>query len=341
MRMKIEVSLIALTLITLLSCGGGTRRNDPDVSDVEVNLRLLRFDQDLFALDTARLDDGVEALAAKYPDFLPFFVTEVAGDPTNREETPREAITGFVTAPQVRRLYDSCQVAYGDIRWLEADLTDMFRYYRHYFPDKQPPRVVTAVTEFVGDAYMVNDSLLMLGLDMFLGEDFSGYNPDYFPKYLRRQFSREFITTKAALALTTRLVGPPSGERVVDHMINNGKILYIMDLMLPTVPDSTKMGYTAAQMEGCYANEQNVWARLLDMNVLYEPLGMGNQKIVNPSPSADNVFQEAPGEVGNWIGWQMVKAYAKRHPEATLADIIRLKDTQTFMEEARYKPKRN
>lgn len=339
--MKLHYSLFTLVLISLFACGGGPRRNDPDVSDVQVDLRLQRFDQDLFRMDTARLDEGLEALVAKYPDFVPFFVSEIAGDPTNPDETPREAISGFLKAPQVRRLYDSCQAAYGDIRRLEADLTDMFRYYRHYFPDKQPPRVVTAVTEFVGDAYMVNDSLLMLGLDMFLGKDFSGYNPEFFPQYLRRQFSREFLTTKAALALTTRLVGPPPGERVIDHIINNGKILYIMDLMLPNVPDSIKMGYTTNQMEGCYANEQNVWARLLDMKVLYEPLGMGNQKIVTPSPSADNVFQEAPGEIGNWIGWQIVKSYVKRHPETTPSDIIGIKDTQTFMEEARYKPQRN
>ena len=35
------------------------------------------------------------------------------------------------------------------------------------------------------------------------------------------------------------------------------------------VPDSLKMGYTREQMEGCYANEQGVWARLLDQNLLY------------------------------------------------------------------------
>jgi hypothetical protein len=340
MHIKIERTLIALVLFYLIGCSGEPRRNDPDVSNVDVNLQILRFDQDLFALDTTRLEADLEKLAARYPDFLPFFMAEVLGVPPEQDTAYAGAIAGFITAPQVKRLYDSCQTNFGDARVLESELTDMLRYHRYYFPDQPDPRVVTAVTEFVGDAYVVNDSLIMIGLDMFLGENFPGYNPDIFPRYLRRQFSREFLTTKAAMALATRLAGPPPAERVIDYMIHNGKILYIIDLLLPTVPDSTKMGYSADQMAGCYANEQNVWARLLDKKVLYEPLGTDNQKIVMPSPSTDNVFREAPGEIGNWIGWQIVKAYKKRHPEATPIDILQIRDTQTFIEKARYKPKR-
>lgn len=55
--------------------------------------------------------------------------------------------------------------------WLERDLTQMFRYFKYYFP-QNPPTVVTAITELVGDAYLVNDTLLMLSLDYFMGEHF-------------------------------------------------------------------------------------------------------------------------------------------------------------------------
>ena len=326
--------------LSLYQCQSSNSDQAPDVSDIAVQVRLDRFDQALFALDTSQIAGGLKDLAANYPDFLPFFITEIAHDQTNPNETPLESISGFITAPQVRRLNDSCQAAYPDLAWLQKDLELMLRYYRYYFPQKPLPRFVTAVTEFIGDAYTVNDTLVMIGLDMFLGENFSGYDPEYFPQYLRRQFQKEYITTKIALSVSSRTVGPPAGEKILDHMIHNGKILYLMDRVLPAVPDSIKMGYTSAQMEGCYANEQEVWARLLSMNVLYEPLNNKNQKIVMPSPSADNVFQEAPGEIGNWVGWQIVKAYMQRNPEATLEEMLNFKDSQQFLEQAKYKPKR-
>jgi len=333
--------ILLLTSVLFVGCGDDASRNAPDVSHISVQVNIQRFDRDLFSLDTADLQAGLERLATAYPDFLPFFVAEIAHDQTNPNETPLEAIAGFLNAPQVQRLHDSCQAAFPDLTRLRADLEQLSRYYRHYFPDRPVPRFVTAVTEFVGDAYAVNDSLVMIGLDMFLGENFSGYNPDYFPQYLRRQFDKNYMTTKVALALSSRIVGPPPGERILDYMVNNGKILYVMDLLLPNVPDSTKMGYTREQIEGCHANEQEVWARLLDLNVLYQPLNNKNQKIVMPSPSTDIVFQESPGEVGNWIGWQIVQAYMRRFPDTSIQELMNQRDAQQFLEKAKYKPKRS
>lgn len=326
----------AAVSIVLLTTGAFLHGCGTEVAEIKIQ----RFDRDLFALDTTNMADNMQTLAQTYPDFLPFFIAEIAHDQSNPEETPEEALSGFVTASQVRRLYDSCQAAFPNLDQLETDLDKMLRQYRKHFPQKPEPRFVAAVTEFVGDAYAVNDSLVLIGLDMFLGENFSGYDPNHFPQYLRKQFVPEYMTTKVALTLSSRLVGPPPSERVVDFMINNGKVLYLMDALLPEVPERLKMGYSQEQLEGCYANEQEVWARLLELKVLYEPLNNKNQKIVMPSPATEVLFQEAPGEVGNWIGWQIVKAYMRRHPDTSLEELLNLRDTQRFLEQAKYKPKR-
>jgi hypothetical protein len=345
-KSKLKNSIYAVVLpgmlaLLLWSCGDTDKRSLPDVSDIQVSVRMQRFETDLFALDTNNIGAGMTQLEQKYPVFLPFFLTQVLRDPTNPGETPEQALSGFLKAPQVQKLYDSCRTKYTDLAWLERDLTQMFRYYAYYFPKRKTPTVVTTITEFVGDAYLVNDTLLMLSLDYFMGEQFSAYNPDYFPDYLRRQFRQEYMTTKLATALASGIVGPPKGDKIADFMLNNGKILYLVDCMLPEVPDSMKMGYTSAQLEGCYANESEVWARLLDLKVLYTPVNNKNQKIVMPSPAAEIVFQEAPGEVGNWVGWQIVKAYMKRNPSTTIEQLLNFSDMQKFLEQAKYKPKRS
>lgn len=308
--------------------------------DPALPVTIQRFDRDLFALDSTNLEANWQALAETYPDFLPFFLTEIAHDPSNPDETPVEALLGFVTAPQVRRLYDSCQAAFPNLTRLENDLGKLLARHQKIFPARPQPRFVAAVTEFIGDAYTINDSLVLIGLDMFLGENFSGYDPNYFPQYLRKQFTPAYMPVKIALAMGNHLVGPAPEDRIVDYMINNGKVLYLMDALLPDVPERMKMGYTQEQLDGCYANEQEVWARLLELQVLYQPLNNKNQKIVTPSPATDLIFQEAPGEVGNWVGWQIVKAYMRRHPNTTMEELINFRDTQRFLEQAKYKPKR-
>lgn len=335
----ILTSVLYVTLLLANSCTNDSHSKGPDVSDVPVTLHIQRFEQDLFQPDTAHWEANFQQLAQRYPEFLPFFITEVAHDPTRPDETPMKALQGFIRAPQIRRLNDTCQQVFANFAQTESALKKICQYGRYYFPNRPTPTFVTAVTEFVGDAYMLNDSLMMLGLDMFLGESFTGYNPDMFPAYLRRQFNQTHLPAKVSLAWATRLAGQPNGDRILDHMIHNGKILHIMDLLAPNVPDSVKMGYTRAQMEGCYANEQVAWARLLEIKALYEPLGPKNQKIVMPAPDAAIVFQEAPGEVGNWLGWQIVRAWLARHPKATVQDLLAEKDAQKLLEAAKYKPK--
>jgi len=50
--------------------------------------------------------------------------------------------------------------------------------------------------------------------------------------------------------------------------------------------------------------------------------------------------EESPGEVGNWMGWQIVKSYMNRHPETTLQELVALDDMQEILSKSRYKPRR-
>ncbi len=334
---------LAIALCSLLfGCGQGNERNAPDVSGIEANVKIRRFEQDLFALDTNNLAAGIAQLSQQHPSLFYLFTENIIHDQSNPNESPEQALRGFVSAPQAHLLYDTVQLVYSDLRWLEKELSQMFRYYRYYFPKKPVPEVATIISEFSVDAFTYGDSLCGIGLDLFLGENYPAYNPEIFPTYIRRQFKREYISTRLGKAIAQNTMGEtPPGTRLLDMMLYNGKMLYILDCLLPAVPDSMKMGYTSAQMEGCVYNEQAAWARILSQNLLYSSNFESFKKMVTPSPNAPMVFQEAPGEIGNWLGWQIVKAYMKRHPGTSLEALIKMTDSQKFLEEAKYKPRRN
>jgi hypothetical protein len=304
------------------------------------SVKLLRFEKDLFAIDTNHITEDVRRLAQKYPVFLPFFLQQVILMPGDTAFSPESALREFITAPPVKRLYDSCQLRFADLKWLEPRIGRLFWQYKQYFPEKPTPTVVTAVTEFIGDAHMINDTLLMLGLDFFMGPQFPGYDPNIFPAYFTRKFDKPYMEIQLARAMANYVGTPPESERILDMMIYNGKLLHTMDCLLPKQPDHMIMGYTPEEWDGCVANEQNLWTRLLDLKVLFEPVTPKNQKIVMPGPATDNVFTEAPGEVGNWIGWQIVRAYMKRYPDTSLPDLFAQRDARQFLEQSKYKPER-
>jgi len=330
---------IVLTLFVLQSCDNNESENTPDVSNIEVNVKIDRFEQDLFGIDTMRLEEEMARMGEKYPELFPLFTGTIIHDQTNPKETPEMALSGFLRSSRIRQLNDTVQQVYKNIDPLEKDINQLFRYYRYYFPDKPIPKVATVISEFGVDAFTYGDQLCGIGLDMFLGENYPGYNPEIFPAYLRRQFNNQYITIRLAKTLAQNTFGDtPPGKSLLDIMLYNGKMLYIVDKLLPGTPDSLVMGYTKAQMEGCISNEQAVWARILDQKLLYSTDFGEFRKMVTPSPNAPVIFQEAPGEIGNWIGWQIVKAYVKRNPKAGMKELISQTDAQKFLESARYKP---
>lgn len=330
-----------MAILFLSQCDSSDRKNIPDVSNIKVNVQLRRFDQDLFALDTTNLEKSADQLALQYPIMLPLFANSIIHDQTNPLETPIQALRGFLKAPQIRNLYDSVQKSYPDLRWLDKDLKRLFQFHKYYFPNKPTPEVLTFISEFSRAAITVGDSICGIGLDMFLGENFSGYNPEVFPSYIRRRMKPEYILVELAAVLAQNEIEQrPDNRRLLDIMLYNGKILYLTDCLIPETADSIIMGYTRDQMEGCYANERRVWARILDQNLLFSTDEVKYRKLVAPSPNAPVAFQEAPGEIGNWLGWQIIKAYMKRFPNTTIQELLNFKDAQKFLELAKYKPRR-
>lgn len=330
---------LLLTLVAWQSCGDSESENAPDVSQIAVNVKIDRFEQDLFGIDTLRLAEEMQRMRGKYPELFPLFTDNIIHDQTNPKETPEMALSGFLRSPRIRQLYDTVQQVYGNIAPIEKEVNQLFRYYKYYFPEKETPRVATIISEFGVDAFTYGDQLCGIGLDLFLGENYPGYSPDIFPAYVRRQFNERYIPIRLAKTIAQNTFGDtPPGKSLLDMMLYNGKMLYIVDKLLPGTPDSLIMGYTREQMEGCVANEQAVWARILDQKLLYSTDFGEFRKLVTPSPNAPVVFQEAPGEIGNWIGWQIVKAYVKRNPNAGMKELLAQTDSQKFLETARYKP---
>ncbi len=316
------------------------RREAPDVSGMEADISIRRFEQELFSLDTTQLQAGLAGLEEAYPEFSPVFFQELLGIPL----TDTTFIRGFIAHPAVRHLYDTCQVIYGDMSGIEEEMEQAFRFFRFYFPEEAMPTVTTFISEYTLAAFVYGENDLAVGLDLFLGDTYPYRQIDpsnpAFSEYLTRTFSRSHLVSKAIQALLDGLAGPPTGNRLLDLMVHNGKKLYALDLLLPYSPDSVKLEITPQQVQWLKDNELEMWAHFLKEELLYSSNWQDIRKLVEYSPNSPGMPPEAPGRTANWAGWQIVRAYMKQHPETSLPQLFKLKDAQAFLEESKYKPRR-
>lgn len=328
--------LFFLLFLSISSCFTDKGKKIPDVSHIEVNLDIQHFEKDLMALDTQHIQSGIDALLEKYPIFLgEVFLPRIL---PALQDTNNVAL--FISSPGIQKLYDTCSTVFGDAKDIENELESVFRFYKYYFPQKNIPKVVSYISEYTIGTFTYEQDLLGIGWDFFLGENYPYYNPNFFPQYIRRTMNKEHLVAKAVEALSSDLVGEATGERMLDIMVNNGKTLYIMDQLLPLAPDSIRLGYTAEQVEWCKINEFGIWTHFLREELLYSTRRKDIRKLVDHSPSSPGMPEGAPGRTANWLGWQIVKSYMKRHPQTSLDELIALKDAQQLLDQSRYKPRR-
>lgn len=337
-------SLLLFATITLLltACQNETRKDVPDVSDIEIDSELHRFEQALFSIDTTNSEASITELEAQYPEFSEVYFTNILGvkKPWDTTGIFKKEMSGFINYPSIRAMYDTTQIVYGDFSEVKKELDDAFRFLKYYFPDYPTPDVYTFVSEY-SYAAPLTDVGVGIGIDMFLGADypFYYYPPLSLPRYLTRTLTKEHIPVKVMESIVEDIVGPTQGSNLLENMIVNGKKLYLLDLMLPYTADSLKLGFTTSQTEWCEANEKEMWAEIF-VNELYSNDYRKFRKYITPSPHSPDMPQNAPGNTGSWVGWQIVKKYMAFNPDVTIEQLLATQDAQLILQRSRYKPKR-
>ncbi len=347
MNAKNSLFLLFLFFLSLQACESDKGKDIPDVSDIEVNVDLKRFDQALFALDTNEIETGLVKLESDYGEFADLFFNQILGskDPRIAPEGHNQYVKGFLTHSNVRNLYDTCQIVYPNLGDIEKDFEEAFRFYKYYFPF-QPlsGEVVTYLSEYTIGGFLYGDNAIGVGLDFYLGGDYpyQDHNPanPNFSQYLTRTFNKDHLVMKSVKLLVQDLLGGTNGSKLLDYMIHNGKELYILDLLLPYAPDSTKLEFAQIQVDWVNENESNIWAYFISEDLLYSTEIGKFRKYIDYSPNSPGMPDEAPGRTANWLGWQIVKAYMERNPETSIEELIVNRDAQSIMDGSRYKPRR-
>ncbi len=300
----------------ILSCNTSTtdQKYIPDVQNIATNLELVRFDQLFFSMDTVRLKSELSALKKQHPIFMDGYLKSVLGAHDTLQEP--YVVQGYLKFADARYTYDTLQKVFKDLEDVKEQLQELARYYQYYLPDSTPlTRAYAYLSEYHGDRMaQTEDGFIGLPLDMCLGTGYPAYDLLKIPLYDQRTCNKAHLVAKAANAVAQSLTARHSqagGSHLIDRMLYNGKYMYLTDLLLPSVADSLKFGYSSYQMEYCIRGELSLYKHLLSNELFYS----GDTKLILKYVSKGPFKPEfdLPGNSGTWLGYRMVSAYANHH----------------------------
>ncbi|RZL15033.1 MAG: gliding motility lipoprotein GldB [Pedobacter sp.] len=330
--------LFFLAAAIFFSCKQGSK---PDVSKIDLEIKIERFDQDLYAGKNKPLIGTTSLLQKKYGIFYYDYINKVVG---NGEIQGNEMLNLLYNDKAYSDLTKETDSVFNTLSVFEKELTQSFKYIRHYYPKVRIPRFIAYVSGFSYQNIMGED-YLGIGLDMFLGKNskFYGAIVDSAPRYVSRRFSPEYVVPRTVETFVREELFPePDGTRsLLAKMIHNGKILYYMDQVLDeSIADSIKIGYTDRQLRWCETYKKEIWGYFLENNLLYETNLNKIQVFLGDGPFTPGVGveKESAPKLGIWTGWQIVRSYMKNNPGTTLQSLMEETDPQVILNKARYKP---
>lgn len=334
-------SLLSFFLvIALFSC---KNKNVPDVSAIKVDLTTKRFEKELFVLDTADILPQMDKLIAKYPSFGELYLSRILGmDPAMPPDTAAFYIKSFITYYQ--SVYDASQKQFSDFSPYEKQIEKGLQLVKFYYPQyKLPTQIITYIgpADGYGDA-MDGDESILIGLQAHLGKDYPLYKTEpvqeKYPAYVSENFTPDFIAINAMRNIISNLFPEKSEDRpLIEQMVENGKKLYLLSKFLPDAEEYKLIGYTKKQMDDSYAHEAVIWNLFIQNNFLQTTDNNLTKNYVTEGPKTQELGEGAPGNIGSFAGWQIVKKYAQKNPGLTPDQIMKT-DAEKIFSEAKYKP---
>ena len=312
---------VFLLLSLIVSCKN--EETKIDVSHINVEIDLARFDQDFQKVDANTFGD----VKNKYPYLFP-------GNEIDSVWIARK------NDSLAQVLFKEIQIIFGDFEVEKLAITDVFKRVIYHYPTFKPPKVITLVSNLsMEDQIIYADTLLLVSLDTYLGKN-SPFYANY-PTYLKTNFDKNQLPIQIARALAKE-TQPKTPNRVfIDRIVAAGKLYYAMHEFLPDESEATLLNYTDAQLKWAQENEEEIWKYFIEKEYLFSTDKELKLRFLDSAPFSKFYLvsdNKSPGRIGEWLGYQIVKAYMQNYI-VSLPELIATSPEEIF-KKSNYKPKR-
>lgn len=325
-----------LLLVTVCGC-----KNDPfkaDISDTPLDFSIKRFDRELFTMDLDTIDSAIGQFYQTYGSFFDAYNVHVIniGDASGKYYD--SYLSMFREDPQNRAVYEYVQGVFPDMEDQEKMLGEAFKRYAYFYPDSVIPAVVAYVGGFNHKLFTVDHSI-GIGLDQYLGEENPFYDMLGTPSYLQRRMYPANIAPDVINVWGSALYPyNDSVDHILSRVVYQGLLYFFTSVLLPEVDEATLLGFTQDELRFCRSNEKQMWTYLIEHKLLFSTDALEIRKLTDDAPSTYYFPDESPGRAVVYLGLQMVREYVKRHPKATLDQVMSISNYQTILSGSGYNP---
>jgi gliding motility-associated lipoprotein GldB len=320
--MQVRIFIILLIGLTFVSCDEDSKVEN-EIAKIEVDFTVERFDTAFLQAEPKDLPNLKQA----YPFLFSKRVSDSVWIYRIKDTLQNELLT------EVNKTFP-------ELKNTKEELKGLFQHLKYYDKTFTAPRVITLTNDVdYRNKTIVTDSLILIALDNFLGPEHVFYQN--IPKYLAENMTKHQIVSDVAEGYATKYVFQTNRKTLLDEMIYFGKLYYFKDLMIPFKTDAEKIGYSDLEVKWAEANESQIWSYFIEKELLYSTDNKLPNRFITDAPFSKFYLEldnDSPGRLGQYIGWQIVKAYANTTGEDVMT--ILQKEPEEIFRKSKFKPKK-
>jgi hypothetical protein len=328
---------IVLTSILLISgCIRGVKNNNKE----RTTINILRFEKDLFSISLYHLQDSIAMLQLKYPRFFPLYTNKIIEIGDLSQPGFNDRLLVFVSDFTIFNVNKRVNSVFPDLENLQNELGRAFNNYTANFPKHIIPQIITCISGF-NQSIIVADSILVISLDKYLGQDDDFYKLLYppVPEYARYVMCPAKIPSDAMIAwISGEFPYNDSKDNLLSRMIFEGRSRYAVLSVMPWLNDTMLWGFKPAQIEFCTKNEKQMWTFLVENKLLFSSDKLMMTKYTEEAPFTKDFSKDSPGRAAVWLGYRIVESYMKHNKNCSLEELMGMKNYLEILNLSKYNP---
>jgi hypothetical protein len=325
----LRIALLGISCLCCFRCSGN--KTNEDLSDFAI----IRFDTDLYKYLTQNASDSI--LLGDI-DFLDVFGEGVLAIGKSDSAGFYSRLKDYFSDSTLMRIYKDEQEKFADITGINKELSIGLHALLQRFPQIKQPKVYMHVSG-LSQNVVVTDDILSLSADKYLGSDYPVYQ-DFFYDYQRQLMTPDRIVPDYLLGFTMANLPFKGDEDVLlDRMLYEGKLRYILSQLLPERQVWEYVGYDKEQYEWCTRYQVLIWKTILENHHLFTADYLTTSQYLTEAPNTATLPVESPGKVGVWLGYQIISAYMKQKPQTGWQALMENTDYKEILKQSKYKPK--
>ena len=319
--MKFKFFIFLTVVFFVIQC----KKNnvEDEINSIPISINFDRFDKKFYNIDSFKLNDLKKEYSYLFPEKFDDIVW------VNRRKDSLQLI-----------LKNAIEKKIENFDFVEDEINYLFKHVKYYFPKTNIPKIVTLINNVDYQSKIIYlDSLVLVSLDTYLGENHEIYNG--IPNYIKYDMDISFLSSHIADKFLDRKINYPNERTFLAQMLYYGKKLYLKEKLLPLKNDTILIGYSKKDFTWAKENEIYIWKYFIEKELLYNTDSKLIRRFLDPSPFSKfylEIDNQSPGKIGRWIGWQIVRSFMKKNPEVKIEDLI-FKSSQELFIKSGYKPK--